>query len=382
MPKKNNKKNCGGGAYLTGDARVDAARGKTNYLRVIELGRALEDDGADFPLAERVLARLVADGTDLPTLPHVLGMNCFHGVCVHGSLRGLQWLLTRLPAAGLSADQCKAGACLRSDDGTTPLHAAAGNGHLDLVQLLCEAGCHEDLTAETDDGRSPLYSAVVAGRADVVAWVVSQQEYALNRPLAFGPPPQLPGAFTPASFDVFFVACAEGYLAVARLLLPAVPPDHLTRPQANGATPLEIACQLGRLPVVRWLLEEVGVPRTPYLRIVAQNCVAEKREEMLQYLESPSAPPVTTKRTEALLIDGALQGGIGNNCCWCATCRHGNLIHGKKLLACSQCKKARYCDQQCQREDWKAHKKVCKELQAAAATRDATDSASVQTVSI
>ena len=40
----------------------------------------------------------------------------------------------------------------------------------------------------------------------------------------------------------------------------------------------------------------------------------------------------------------------------CASCG----CDSKKLSACSRCKKAYYCDTNCQRADWGAHKKDCK----------------------
>jgi hypothetical protein len=43
----------------------------------------------------------------------------------------------------------------------------------------------------------------------------------------------------------------------------------------------------------------------------------------------------------------------------CTTC--GRSPQGdKKFSACGECKKARYCSQECQKVDWKTHKKSCK----------------------
>jgi hypothetical protein len=43
----------------------------------------------------------------------------------------------------------------------------------------------------------------------------------------------------------------------------------------------------------------------------------------------------------------------------CTTCGRSPQEE-KKFSACGKCKKARYCSQECQRVDWKAHKKSCK----------------------
>lgn len=42
----------------------------------------------------------------------------------------------------------------------------------------------------------------------------------------------------------------------------------------------------------------------------------------------------------------------------CANC--GRKPGGKIFAACARCKRARYCSQECQKIDWKGHKKTCK----------------------
>ena len=42
---------------------------------------------------------------------------------------------------------------------------------------------------------------------------------------------------------------------------------------------------------------------------------------------------------------------------FCASC--GQNAKGRTLLRCSACKKAEYCDRECQRADWSVHKKTC-----------------------
>ena len=40
----------------------------------------------------------------------------------------------------------------------------------------------------------------------------------------------------------------------------------------------------------------------------------------------------------------------------CQNCGKGGKV---ALLQCSRCKKAKYCDKKCQKENWKEHKKNC-----------------------
>ena len=42
----------------------------------------------------------------------------------------------------------------------------------------------------------------------------------------------------------------------------------------------------------------------------------------------------------------------------CATCGRGPAAD-KLFPACAKCRKARYCSQECQKVDWKTHKKTC-----------------------
>lgn len=47
--------------------------------------------------------------------------------------------------------------------------------------------------------------------------------------------------------------------------------------------------------------------------------------------------------------------------CW--TCGSSESKSGMKLLSCQQCKYAKYCGRDCQKSDWKKHKKFCRHIQ-------------------
>ena len=54
----------------------------------------------------------------------------------------------------------------RSNDGWTPLHLAAGNGHLEVVKLLLEKSA--DVTVANNGGWTPLNSAASNGHNEMV----------------------------------------------------------------------------------------------------------------------------------------------------------------------------------------------------------------------
>ncbi|RDI79478.1 Ribosome biogenesis protein [Venturia inaequalis] len=58
---------------------------------------------------------------------------------------------------------------------------------------------------------------------------------------------------------------------------------------------------------------------------------------------------------QALLKSAAFTDRTGADVPKCNTCG----LAGNQLLTCSKCNVRRYCDQECQRNEWKLHKKTC-----------------------
>lgn len=54
----------------------------------------------------------------------------------------------------------------RDENGLTPIHLAAKNGHVDLIKALKDAGA--DVSAQTEDGWTPMHLAAENGHVDVI----------------------------------------------------------------------------------------------------------------------------------------------------------------------------------------------------------------------
>ncbi|KAK5738894.1 hypothetical protein LTR17_005620 [Elasticomyces elasticus] len=70
-------------------------------------------------------------------------------------------------------------------------------------------------------------------------------------------------------------------------------------------------------------------------------------------------PPPNGLRSMANMLETIYQGvKHPNNCC--GQCGQDEKAEGPKLLVCGRCKAMRYCDKECQRTHWKAHKGFCR----------------------
>ena len=147
-----------------------------------------------------------------------------------------------------------------------PLHWAASNDDVTLIDALLDAGADIEHGGSSIDGGPPLSSAVGYGQwqaerrlvergAQTVLW----HEAALGMMPAMmhrfeaGPAPQaetLSGAF--------WNACHGGQLAAAQYLLEHGADLNWAAPW-SGRTPLDIAEHTGRSNVVTWLLEKGAV---------------------------------------------------------------------------------------------------------------------------
>jgi hypothetical protein len=155
----------------------------------------------------------------------------------------------------------------------SPLGAALGRDHLDIVQLLYEHGAIVDVQGKCK--RTPLITAPDGGHCEIVEWL-------LNR----GADPNLredEGFLTP-----LHVAAGRGQVEISRMLLQhKVDQNALDK---HGQTPLHLASQQGHIDVARLLLEH-GVDvnaqdnnRSTALHLASEESKLEVARLLLEYV--------------------------------------------------------------------------------------------------
>ena len=76
------------------------------------------------------------------------------------------WTVVRCLVQTVSADVNKP-----DHDGSTPLHNAASDGHLDIVKFLVRSG-NADVNIKLKQGATPLHAAMDKGHTDVVKFLI------------------------------------------------------------------------------------------------------------------------------------------------------------------------------------------------------------------
>ncbi|MCP4745730.1 MAG: hypothetical protein GY874_06250, partial [Desulfobacteraceae bacterium] len=134
------------------------------------------------------------------------------------------------------------------NDGQTPLHRAAKEGHIDVVDaLLLHPGA--DVNKADDEGWTPLNWAAEEGHTDVVNALLSHPGIDVNQANDNG--------WTPV-----YRAARNGHIEVVKLLLSH--PNSCDKIEVNkaddeGWTPLNWAAEEGHTDVVNALLSHPGI---------------------------------------------------------------------------------------------------------------------------
>ena len=108
-------------------------------------------------------------------------------------------------------------------DGATPLHVAAFNGHLDIVQFIIERA--EDPNPADQYGTTPLHLAARTGRMDIVQFIIERVD---------DPNPRRHDGVT-----VLHLAARNGYVDIVQFFIERV--DNLNPLDQRGITPQEVA---------------------------------------------------------------------------------------------------------------------------------------------
>ena len=170
------------------------------------------------------------------------------------------------------------------------------------------------------------------------------------------------GGYTPLG-----VAAEKGNLEAAKALVESG--GDVNIPQIHG-TALIIAAQRGRHEMMR-LLIELGADmntRRPTDGMTAVLVAAfwghEKAVRMLYKLGADmkcenclniSAWAELGGHSKVTEMLEKVMNKLSNECDFCGGC-------SKRVKACGRCLKVHYCSRECQLEDFKAHKRVCKKL--------------------
>jgi serine/threonine-protein phosphatase 6 regulatory ankyrin repeat subunit B len=135
-----------------------------------------------------------------------------------------------------------------NNDGNTPLHLASEEGHVEMVQVLLGHISKSGFNWKNNDGNTPLHLATNSGHAEVVKLFLEQTTFKLI----------FNGEDNNIGNTLIHHATKNGDVEVVKVLLQQTTFTlNLNEENADGDTPLHLACGEGHDKVVQFLLENV-----------------------------------------------------------------------------------------------------------------------------
>ena len=186
------------------------------------------------------------------------------------------------------------------NEGRTPLHTAAREGHADVVRHLATEG-GAAVNAPNNDGETPLYQAASKGHEVVVRVLATEAGADVNTPDYFGRTP-------------LYVAASEGHEGVVRFLATEAG-ANVNTPNNAGWTPLHRAAASGNIRMARLLATEAGADVNimdddgATAHDLATGAVTSDTALMARL--EPAAGPVAPPMPVALVPVGEMAGNPG-----------------------------------------------------------------------
>ena len=195
-------------AYLD---RLILEAAQSDYVNIIDL---LINSGADINATSETGA-----------IPLILA-------AASGKLKTLQFILQR---GGKVID-----IDARGPEGRTALHAAAIEGHVDVIELLLTNGA--DINAESETGATPLVLAAENGKLETLQFILQHKDKIANI--------EAKGV---GGGTALHVAAREGHVDIIELLFTNG--ADINAESETGATPLVLAAENGKIEALQFILQ-------------------------------------------------------------------------------------------------------------------------------
>ena len=132
----------------------------------------------------------------------------------------------------------------KDGDGNTPLHYAAYNGHLQVIDSLINCRQLRDPEEKNRDGSTPLHLSCIKGHLDVAKYLIDE-----------APSPCSSSCENNNGSMPLHIACSNGHLRIIKYLVGVKKCDPSCA-NKYGSTPLHLACHFGHFDIVQYLITE------------------------------------------------------------------------------------------------------------------------------